>query len=75
MAAIHDLDQGVNLKVRSDDMRQQHTFNDRSGFLIGLVVLTVCLQIVSLGFTVINEIRIQRVANALERFADDLRDL
>ena len=56
-------------------MRQQHTFNDRSGFLIGLVVLTVCLQIVSVGFSIINEIRLQRAVDAVERFADNLRDI
>ena len=56
-------------------MRQQPTFNDRSGFLIGLVALTVCLQIVSVGVSIVNEIRLQRAVEAVRQFAEDLEDI
>ncbi len=56
-------------------MTDHRNTRDRLALLTGLVVLTVCLQVISLGWSAINEIRLQRAMDAVERFADNLRDL
>ncbi len=56
-------------------MRRENNMKDRSGFLIGLGVMTVCLQIVTVGFLIVGEIRYQRAMEALGRLGEKLLTL